>query len=234
YIVAVVPTEDGELSFSTDAELILKLFRELPQDGYKYSFTEFTGSLCNKSIHNNHQSLARRITHFVAANPLYSHCRYKKFYLSEGFIATDQGNHFGYVSKDRQCRNRPSGGDLEHPDCSVYNSLMKPPKLTKMCYHNNTRLGIVHFGASTSLSFAQYKAKAEQTAAMYKMDIPSMLSLANCTGKGNHYCKFLVQLREIGQEAMEDEIDKERLCDDRYFNDQIKNRLLDLDIKDLE
>ena len=228
YIVAVVPTPDG-LTFSTDRDLILSLFNALPQDGYKYVFTEFMGSYCNKSVHNNFRSMGRRITHFRPFNSQYTYCLNKKFFLSDGFVATDQGNHFGFVKRDLKCF-KYNNTRVRQPDCFVYNSLMKVPTMTPMCFHNDSRLGIVHFGSPSSLSFAQYRAKARHTANLYHMDVTNKSSPDECVGKGNHYCKFLVRARQFGAAAMEAEMDKERSCDDAYFNDRIRSKLIELNV----
>ena len=237
YIVAVVPTADGA-SFSTDRELILKLFNALPQDGYKYAFSEFMGSFCNKSVHDNHSSFGRLVTHFSPFNPLYDICLYKKFYLNSGFISTDQGNHVGVVQNDRKClaytnANRTSKlGNVYQPPCLRYNSSRVPAKVP-MCFHKDTKLGIVHFGSSSSLSFEQYRAKAMRAAIQYNMNITNMKGPEGCVGRGMHYCQFLVRSLQMGTAAMEARMEKERSCNITFFNAQIKNKLIGLDAKNM-
>lgn len=95
-----------------ERDKILHTIATLPIDGRKYKFDEsytirYDGNMCNETVHNGDDSTLpfrraakdgyTRFAHNRTAPAIHA----KTFYHSEGFIFTDQGNHFGKVVHDR-------------------------------------------------------------------------------------------------------------------------------------
>lgn len=95
---------------------LLQAFRDLPTDGRKYKFAHSycarpTPANCllaanSSSAHDGHHEYNRRIDlSEVATDERAFFPRSKTFYHSNGFISTDQGNHYGEVKHDKGVTN---------------------------------------------------------------------------------------------------------------------------------
>jgi hypothetical protein len=110
----VVLQERNSTGYNTglayDRERIVRAIKSLPIDGRKYKFAgscglRYDGYVCNSTLHPHDQgqpafrrALQHGYTRLTARNP--HDPRGKTFFYSDGFLSTDQGNHFGEVKHD--------------------------------------------------------------------------------------------------------------------------------------
>lgn len=111
----VVPVSSSK-DLAVHRTRLLNAFRNLPIDGRKYKFafsysarpTPATCLLASNTTKSNHSDLGwtRRVDlNQIATYKEVYFPRSKTFYHSDGFIATDQGNHYGQVKHDRGVYN---------------------------------------------------------------------------------------------------------------------------------
>ena len=125
-------------SFAVDKQQILEAFRRLPIDGRRYMFSTFLALACQvpeeNSPHQFHFRRALEQTRFAdlseptgfdfLGDPKDTTALPKTFFWSDGFVSTDDGNHWGEVAGN--CGGVDQNNRLE-------------------CFHLDTGLGIVHF-----------------------------------------------------------------------------------------
>lgn len=218
YLVAVLNTKHG-LAFSTNTTLINSIIQSLPRDGFKYKLRTFEGYFCNEGNQLSRKSVARRITHF-APSQMSVLCKSKTFYYSQGFIATDQGNHFGVVEGDKTCSR-------------VFNNAIYEP-LCRKCLHNDTDLAILHVGGPTALTYSEYLKKAFRASNAYQMNITNPESVAKRCKKGTsgrHYCEFIVKSLQLGEAGMIEAMQRDRACDSRMKSDALSVTLEKLEVE---
>ena len=178
-------------SFVVDKQQILEAFRRLPIDGRRYMFSKFLALACQvpeeNSPHQFHFRRALEQTRFTdlseptgfdfLGNPNYTTTLPKTFFWSDGFVSTDDGNHWGEDAGN--CGRK----GLE-------------------CFHLDTGLGIVHFAA---LFWEAQKRKAMR-GALRQGHIERVEAGQNCTAgrAGMQYCDFYQTFKATGEEAMRD------------------------------
>lgn len=202
YIVHLLPDN----KFSVDADLIVRSFQSLPYDGFKYKFSTISAFACN--IPMVHSKLLE-IRHFGYAQ---SNCISKTFFFSYGFLSTDQGNHYGKVLRDMQCKE---SDPTYQPLCG-------------QCSHNNTRLATVHFGGDTSFTFNEYSEKMSMRAKEYNFtDVKSRQDCLVYEG-GRHYCYFMVKNRNWPRHAVEKQFLDRTSCSFAYYTNDFRNVMKEL------
>lgn len=173
-------------NYTYASDRIMKEFSKLPVDGRKYKFHEskfvvFDKEVCEASIDKGdfYDPHYRRVMHGgYAYHTKYKPFEYKTFYYSKGFLATDQGNHHGFVEHDeRHYGNNPLV--LENPEhFFAYSDLV-----------------LFHFATS---SYYGTKKKVLRAAHSYNYTDATNCSLVH-TGK--HYCVPAKAFRANNKEA---------------------------------
>lgn len=198
FIVAVRYGGERFTTFSLQKAAILKMFQTLPvpsssnkQGGMKYKFNTFEAIDCVDSFQFNRtlnpQIMRKKhhlLTSFVEDKLSYSRCNAKTFYFSEGFIYTDDGNHYGKVMNESQhCFTKYK---------------------CKKCYQQFMRsgLGLLHY-SSHAMNYHEIKAKMLDRLAVLP-HFNNITTLQNCSQfkKNTHYCKFRAQLLLHGDAYM--------------------------------
>lgn len=149
FIVSMKKDKQGTpTGFIMDKGHMLEELRQAPIDGRKYKFTavhpvRHSDETCKKTLKNLTDTSFgdRRVMSGGYADPQqYRTFMTKGFFYSEGFQATDQGNHFGVVTHDE-------GKFNNHPD--VLNNMSH-------YYYTMPTLTLVHYLAT---SYMHLKAK---------------------------------------------------------------------------
>jgi hypothetical protein len=113
--------QNGEVDF--DPTQMADIFANLVVDGRKYmyrdvQFVKYGKEVCNRQINVPVRRAALRQS-FRTANDLdpSAFTMVKVFYHSDGFVRTDQGNHYGRVKNDLVVRKQfPNATYQSHPD----------------------------------------------------------------------------------------------------------------------
>jgi hypothetical protein len=161
-------------NYGFSRERILEQFRILPKDGRKYKFrasqpVRYPQKVCMDSM-AQHSSNAtyRRVAHPGFAGPAqYIPLMYKNFYLREGFQATDQGNHHGYVKHD-------NGHHVSTDAAVIANSTH---------FFATSTLSLLHFWVS---SYQTMKAKMVRGQHAYHYDVDA--TDCSVVSTGRKYC----------------------------------------------
>lgn len=167
---------------SFDRDVILPKFMQLPLDGHKYKFKEvlpvtLDNVSCTASEHYEERvsGVYRRTMHAgYTGETIYKMSTSKSFFYSEGFIATDQGNHVGHAAID----------DIQYPGS-------RPNTPRQMRNFVISNLSLLHVAQSTYESLMHKMVRGAQ-AYGYTVD-------TDCThvGVGIHYC---VQAKQFQQD----------------------------------
>lgn len=165
---------------------ILPAFAKLPVDGRKYKFNDskyivFDKEVCDASIAQGDipDPRYRRVMHGgYAYHTRYKPYEYKTFYFSKGFLATDQGNHFGFVA---------------HDEGHYHNNPMVVDNLEHFFMHSD--LVLFHFAAS---SYYVLKKKVLRAAHSYNYTDDTDCSQAH---SGWHYCEPAKAFRANNKQA---------------------------------
>lgn len=167
----VTPTE-----FTTDRHTIIEQFANLSIDGRKYKFSNvaarYPAADCKittktKAFDPTYRRVTKKATTSGASQ--YPPHMLKTFFYSDGFIATDQGNHHGIVAHDaghNMSRDPLVKGDLSH-------------------YFQFTNISLVHFFASSYFSMRQKILRAVKAY--------GFTTATNCdkiTSNGVQYCRL--------------------------------------------
>jgi hypothetical protein len=163
--------QNGEVDF--DPTQMADIFANLVVDGRKYmyrdvQFVKYGKEVCNRQINVPVRRAALRQS-FRTANDLdpSAFTMVKVFYHSDGFVRTDQGNHYGRVKNDLVVRKQfPNATYQSHPDQFV----IKP------------NLTILHYNTESNNMMGRKMIRGAK-AYGYK-------DSTNCTQaiRGSHYC----------------------------------------------
>jgi hypothetical protein len=165
---------DKDYNYGFSRERILDQFNALPRDGRKYKFrasqpVRYPQKVCidTMSLHKSNATY-RRTAHPGFAGPAqYIPLMYKNFYLRDGFLATDQGNHHGYVTHD-------NGHHVSTDAAVIANSTH---------FFATSTLSLLHFWVS---SYQSMKAKMVRGQKAYNYDVETVDCSLVSTGK--KYC----------------------------------------------
>lgn len=146
---------------------ILESFRDLKVDGRKYKFANYgvhyTKPQCktysNQSITSVRRVLADGLLKYPGRTLLS-----KTFYHSDGFISTDQGNHYGLVEHDSQSAERPNLQNMN------------------WFYNIESNISLYHYGGGTIKSFID---KNTRGAKNYGYNASTVCKFGM---PGRHYC----------------------------------------------
>jgi hypothetical protein len=163
--------QNGEVDF--DPTQMADIFANLVVDGRKYmyrdvQFVKYGKEVCNRQINVPVRRAALRQS-FRTANDLdpSAFSMVKVFYHSDGFVRTDQGNHYGRVKNDLVVRKQfPNATYQSHPDQFVIKA----------------NLTILHYNTA---SYNMMGRKMIRGAKAY-----GYKDSTNCTQaiRGSHYC----------------------------------------------
>jgi hypothetical protein len=163
--------QNGEVDF--DPTQMADIFANLVVDGRKYryqdvQFVKYGKEVCNRQINVPVRRAALRQS-FRTANDLdpSAFTMVKVFYHSDGFVRTDQGNHYGRVKNDLVVRKQfPNATYQSHPDQFVIKA----------------NLTILHYNTA---SYNMMGRKMIRGAKAY-----GYKDSTNCTQatRGSHYC----------------------------------------------
>jgi hypothetical protein len=163
--------QNGEVDF--DPMQMADIFANLVVDGRKYmyrdvQFVKYGKEVCNRQINVPVRRAALRQS-FRTANDLdpSAFTMVKVFYHSDGFVRTDQGNHYGRVKNDLVVRKQyPNATYQSHPDQFVIKA----------------NLTILHYNTA---SYNMMGRKMIRGAKAY-----GYKDSTNCTQaiRGSHYC----------------------------------------------
>jgi hypothetical protein len=183
----VLLTANG--SFTVDAPSIQQYFSRLPQDGVRYKFTPVVAGFCGPRNHTGRRAIDVR--HFTVHEPI---CSSKTFYWRDGFISTDQGNHWGSTMQDVDCFK-------EGPIYPNTNFVRGPPCPREAhCFHR-TQLGLIHYGGRTALSYAALQIKMLRGYHAYHGNMTN----PDCSiPGGRHYCNYFLRWQQGGEVAAGD------------------------------
>jgi hypothetical protein len=151
-----------------------QLFASLPVDGRKYKFHEFGVKYNKDTCTRNVDTPQRRVT---LPGRLMKHQRepamIKTFFHADGFIGTDQGNHYGRVKHDALAKNT----DPAVPRNLSMSYIFSPVSLLTFAVPSHHAIG----------------AKMQRGAAAY-----GFTEVTNCSavGSGTHYCQAAREFRE--------------------------------------
>jgi hypothetical protein len=165
---------DKDYNYGFSRERILDQFNALPRDGRKYKFrashpVRYPQKVCidTMTLHRSNATY-RRAAHPGFAGPAqYPAPMYKTFYLRDGFLGTDQGNHHGFAANDQ--------GHHGSNDPVVIANFDK--------YFANATLSLLHFWVS---SYQSMKAKMVRGQHAYHYDNATTDCTKAVTGK--KYC----------------------------------------------
>lgn len=154
--------------FQIEPAAVRAAFEHLPVDGRKYKFgnvfpVKYDKHHCDKALWSNYTR--RALNDGIIDHPQYQPHHTKTFYYSEGFLYTDQGNHYGAVVHDQGHTN---ANPLVLANISRYFAV--------------SELVLLHFSVST---YAAMRTKMLRGAAAYNYSDASNCSTA---GIGKHYC----------------------------------------------
>jgi len=154
-------------------EIILETFLRLPIDGRKYKFVtydiHYSRQQCLIYIETKNDTTVRRVMVDSYLSDYYQpRSNDKTFYYSEGFILTDQGNHFGLVAHDE---GKTIFNEIVRNNLSFYYSL-------------NSNLSLYHYSASTYEGFIK---KNMRGAKAYGYNSTTDCATAH---RGVHYCRL--------------------------------------------
>lgn len=161
--------------FTSDREIILNQWRNLSVDGRKYKFASVVARYdaveCKITKKNaGFDPQYRRVTKkAMAGPPQYPPHMLKTFFYSDGFIATDQGNHHGIVQHDM--------GHNMSRDPVVKENLAH--------YFQFTNLTLIHYFAS---SYHSMRHKILRAAKAY--NFTATTNCDNITTNGLQYCRL--------------------------------------------
>ena len=165
-----------------DLQHMRRLFAELPVDGYRYKFNWLAALPCDLNTRDDTSiPITRRATSFVIDDGIPYHAR-KTFYFSKSFVSTEEGSHYGTLTVDKDCR----------PEDPLYNAE------AKACQHQDIMLGMMHYGVA--YSFLEYDRKMIRGALARGHNI-SVNDPDQCTGYGQHYCRFVAKKNRDGIDA---------------------------------
>lgn len=226
FIVNVERSRPG--GFGMGKRSILRAFASLPADGFKYTFTSIDTLACSKFDFQGEPALNH--VHFqFDINRLGPRCKSKVFFLSRGFISTDQGNHLSLRFLSNNKTRLLPGNSKVHADANCTRHAGAFSSHCNLCFHESN-LGLVHVG-SYSLPFHKYEEKMIQRAQAYNY-IHYLLQNMTCaairesglTQGGIQYCRFYQSVRSGEQDALRRDFEdiKSKKCTMRetFRNDQ--------------
>jgi hypothetical protein len=175
FITFPLHDRDGVITgYSPSREKIRMSLNKLVVDGRKYKFSHVY------PVYNNHDVCVASLNHtdspgpvqrrvmngICTGKPQYADYQSKTFFFSEGFISTDQGNHFGEVKHDQHHVNM-------HKD--VVNNLPH--------YFATSELALLHYSATTYYSMKQKMIRGAAAYGYHRSDEPCVK-----TKLGYGYC----------------------------------------------
>ena len=186
---------DVPTTFEVNKAKILENFNKLPINskygGKKYKFDTFDAIDCSvpfNAVLPPQEKKRRAQNTFVEDRESQlknTRCVAKTFYYSEGFLYTDDGNHYGEVMNETKgiCRSK---------------------RWCKECYYNfnDGGLGLLHY-STHSMNYNEIKQKMLDRLAVLSQ-FKDRTTVANCSkfSKNTHYCKFNANLMSHGDNAM--------------------------------
>jgi hypothetical protein len=185
--------------FSMDKKLIMESFNQLPKGKYsgkKYKFNTFDAIDCEVDLLADSPPRSKRhhrTTSYLEETDTYTRCNAKTFYWSEGFMKTDDGNHYGEVLNEtlKYCFQK---------------------KKCKKCYHKFMKagLGLLHF-STLGMNYNEYKRKMLHHYSKLAHH-GNFTTMEQCkkVRNNNHYCKFNAGVLEKGDMFMMQKIDRLR------------------------
>lgn len=187
-IVAFKKDEQGNnKEVILDREYILNEITSSPLDGRKYKFNgahpvRHSAEKCEAALNQStHLSASeRRVMAGGYEDPTqYRPLMYKTFYYSNGFLATDQGNHFGEVMHDLGAHGTDSRvvANITH------------------YFYSMPSVSLLHYITS---SYASLKAKILRGARVYGFDDKHQ---CHPEEHGAHYCKLAKDFREDSEHS---------------------------------
>jgi hypothetical protein len=158
--------EDGVITF--DPTSMAEYFEHLLVDGRKYKFHDVINVMYDEETCSHDVNVPRRrvaLPAFLAHN-VYKPAMIKTFFLSDGFIGTDQGNHRGHVKHDDEVR-------AKHPKAEAID-------LSEL--YIRTNLSLFHYSVP---SYRMHGAKVIRGAEAYGYN-----AATECVDgmTGSHYC----------------------------------------------
>ena len=187
-------------TFGVNTKTIKAAFESLPRDGFKYKFSRIGAFLCNRTAAlvraSNSRLLAIRNFGHATAD-----CHSKTFFLSSGFVSTDQGNHRSRVAMDAECS---SATPVYQRQC-------------RQCFHVGRGLGIIHYGGEESFTFAEYANKMLRRAAEYNYSFVKRREDCMQVDRGRHYCLFAAKKAQWRPAALQKQFRHRTTCFNRTF-----------------
>lgn len=189
--------------FLYEPTAIQDAFSRLPIDGRKYKFggvfpVKYEHQHCVQTLHDPSNHTRRVLSGGIIDRAQYEAHRTKTFFYSEGFIATDQGNHYGAVLHDKGRTNAD------------------PEVLANVThYYAVSELALLHLSVS---SYETMKAKMLRGADAYHYTDTSNCSTA---GAGKHYCIAAKMFRHDSAQGRELYLHE---CVHRHSHDQSQSQ----------
>ena len=166
-----------------DLQQMRRIFADLPIDGYVYKLQLLNAVPCNQSCRDDTTvAVTRRATSFYIDEETLKYHKRKTFYYSKSFVKTEEGNHYGSVTVDKECSRHDPLYNVDG----------------KVCQHQDVPLGVIHYGWAQSFVEYNYKMTRGAIARGYAETVhdPKM-----CTHAGAHYCQHMVNINKYGIET---------------------------------